>query len=176
MTVRRLLASLLLLVPVVTSAQTGSHGSAITPRPAPLTDGQWTRLLDRLDGTWRLDPEKSVNLLGPSPVNSGEHIYVKDETRRGITYKSSGKESFQVLDGKAYPSQLTPQPSTVTRWPIDEFTVENVTTMQGKPRSILMQFLSPDGTWKIIVGRNIDEHGAQTPASLMYWNKVPDGS
>ena len=175
MTVRRILASLLLLIPVVTSAQTGSHGSAITPRPAPLTDEQWTRLLDRLDGTWRLDLEKSVNFLGPRPENSPEHIYVKDETRRGITYKSSDRESFQVLDGKAYPGHNAGV-ATVARWPIDEFTVENVTTMQGKPRSILMQFLSPDGTWKIIVRRNIDEHGGQTPAGVMYWNKVPDGT
>ena len=176
MTVRRLLAFLLLLIPIVTSAQTGSRGSAITPHPAPLTDAQWSRLLDRLDGTWRINLEKSVFLLAPPPQNSADHIYVKDKTRRGITYKSSGDESFQVLDGQPYPSQLTPQPSTVARWPIDEFTVENVTTIQGKPRSILMQFLSPDGTSKIIVGRDIDERGEHTPSSVRYFDKVPDGT
>ena len=175
MTVRRLLAFLLLLIPIVTSAQSGSSGSAIQPRPAQLTDAQWSRLLDRLDGTWRLDLEKSVYFLGPPPQNSEDHIYVKDETRRGIMYKSSGGESFQALDGKPYPSQLKPEPTTVARWPIDEFTLENVTTRQGEPASILMQFFSPDGTSKIILARSIDERGNQTPSSAMYWNKVPDG-
>ena len=177
MSVRRLLATVLLLVPIVTSAQTGSRGSAIQPRPAPLTDEQWDRLLDRLDGTWRLNLQKSNYFLTAPPQNTGGgHIYVKDATRRGITYKSAGAESFQALDGKPYPSQLTPQPSTVARWPIDEFTLENLTTIQGKPRSILMQFLSPNGNSKIIVARNIDEDGGQTPAAVMYWDKVPDGT
>ena len=175
MSVRRLLASLLLLIPIVMSAQTGIRGSAIQPRPAPLTDEQWSRLLDRLDGRWRLDLKKSVYYLEPPSEASEDHIYVKDETRRGITYRSGGGESFQVLDGKPYPSQLTPKPTTVARWPIDEFTVENVTRLQGKPQSILMQFLAPDGTSKIIVRRNVDDLGGQTPSEIMYWDKVPDG-
>ena len=176
MSVRRLLASLLVLIPIVTSAQTGSSGSSIQPSPAQLTDAQWSRLLDRLDGTWRMDVEKSVSFLGPQPQASVDHTYVKDETRKGIVYRSGGGESFQVLDGKPYPSQLTPEPTTVARWPVDEFTVENVTTSPGTPVSILMQFLSPDGTSKIIVRRSIDEHGGQTPAAEMYWDKVPDGT
>ena len=171
-------ASVLLLVPIVTSAQSDSPASAVEPRPAPLTDAQWNRLLDRLNGTWQHNLEKSnyYFLTAPPQTAGGGHIYVKDMTRRGITYKSAEGESFQVLDGKPYPSQLTPQPSTVARWPIDEFTVENMTTRQGKPTSILMQFLSPDGMSKIIVSRNIDEHGEQSPAAVMYWDKVPDGT
>ena len=165
------------LVPIATSAQDGFPTSAIQPRPAPLTDEQWERLLDRLDGAWRLNLQKSSYFLTAPPQNAvGGHIYVKDATRRGITYKSAGGESFQALDGKPSPSQLMPQPSTVARWPIDEFTVENVTTIQGKPTSILMQFLSPDGRSKIIVARNIDERGGQTPAAVMYWDKVPSGT
>ena len=176
MSVSRLLASLLLLIPIVTSAQTDSRGAAIQPSPAPLTDAQWGRLLDRLDGRWRLNLEKSIYYLSPAPQNVSEHIYVKDETRRGIAYISGGRESFQVLDGTPSTMQPAPQQSTVARWPIDEFTVENVTTSEGKPRSILMQFLSPDGMTKIIVGRSIDEHGGQTPTSVRYWDKIPDDS
>ena len=176
MSVRRLLASLLLLIPIVMSAQTGTRSSAIQPRPAQLTGEQWSRLLDRLDGRWRINLKKSVYYLEPPSQASEDHIYVKDETRRGITYRSGGGESFQVLDGKPYPSQLTPHPTTVARWPIDEFTLENVTRLQGKPQSILMQFLTPDGTSKIIVSRRIDERGEQTPAAVMYWDKVPDGT
>jgi len=172
MSVSRLLASLLVLVPIVASAQSGSGGPTIDPRPAPLSDEQWSRLLDRLDGIWRMDLEKSINFLGPPAQTAGEHTYIKDETRRGITYKSSGGESFQVLDGKPYASQLTPEPTTVARWPIDEFTLENVVSRQGRPTTILMQFLAPDGQSKSIVGRNIDEHGGQTPATVTYWNKV----
>jgi len=165
------------LPPGVTSAQDGSPSAGIQPRPAPLTDAQWDRLLDRLHGTWRPNLEKSSYFLtAPPQTAGGGHIYVKDATRRGITYKSASGESFQVLDGKPYPSQLTPRPTTVARWPIDEFTVENVTTRQGEPRSILMQFLSPDGKSKIIVARNIDERGGQTPAAVTYWDKVPDGT
>ena len=177
MSVHRLLASLLLLVPIVTSAQSGSGTPAIRSRPAPLTDEQWDRLLERLDGSWQIDLEKSSYFLTAPPRNAGGgHIYVKDTRRRGITYKSASDESFQALDGRPYPFRLTPQPSTIARWPIDEFTVENVVTSQGKPTMILMQFLSPDGRSKIIVSRNIDEHGGQTPAFVMYWDKVPDGT
>ena len=175
MSVRRICVSVL-LVPIVTSAQSGSGTPAINPRPAPLTDEQWSRLLDRLNGTWQLDLEKSSYFLTAPPQNAGGgHIYVKDVTRRGIAYTSAAGESFQVLDGKPYPMQGAAQ-ATVARWPIDEFTLENVTAVQGKPTSILMQFLSPDGTSKIIVRRSIDEHGGQTPAAVMYWNKVPDGT
>ena len=39
-----------------------------------------------------------------------------------------------------------------------------------------MQFLAADGQSKIIVARGIDEHGGQTPAAVMYWDKVPDGT
>jgi hypothetical protein len=167
------------LVPGVTSAQDGA-GAAPEPRPAPLTDAEWGRLLDRLDGTWRLNLEKSTQFLpdgtATRPQTGGEHIYVKDAKRRGIGYKDATGESFQVLDGKPYPSQLMPQPTTVARWPIDEFTLENLVTRQGKPTSILMQFLAPDGQSKIIIGRSINEHGEQTPTAVSYFDKVPAGS
>ena len=97
--------------------------------------------------------------------SEGVHIFaelVQEALLRGSKidpYKSSGGESFQVLDGKPYASQLTPEPTTVARWPIDEFTLENVVSRQGRPTTILMQFLAPDGQSKTIVGRNIDEHG-----------------
>lgn len=177
MSVLRLLAAILLLVPIVTWAQTDSRGSDIQPRPASLTDEQWERLLDRLDGAWQLNLEKSVYFLSAPPQGApAGHVYVKDVTRRGITYKSAGGESFQALDGQPHSSQLTPQSTTVARWPIDEFTLENLTSTDGKARQILMQFLAPDGQSKIIVSRSIDEHGGQTPAAVMFWDKVSDGT
>ena len=79
MSVHRLVASLLLLVPIVTSAQSGSVTPAIRPQPAPLTDEQWDRLLERLDGSWQLDLDKSSYFLTAPPQSAGGgHIYVKD--------------------------------------------------------------------------------------------------
>ena len=177
MSARRLIAAFLLLVPLVAWAQTGSRGSEIQPRPAPLTDEQWERLLDRLDGVWQLNLEKSVYFLTAPPQGApAGHIYVKDVARRGITYRSAGGESFQALDGKHHPSQLAPGSTTVARWPVDEFTLENLTSTDGKPTQILMQFLAADGQSKIIVARSIDENGGQTPAAVMYWDKLPDGT
>ena len=160
----------------VISAQDGSPTSAIEPRPAPLTDEQWDRLLGRVDGTWRPNLEKSSYFLTAPPETAPNgHIYIKDVARRGITYKSVVGESFQVLDGKPYPAQIMPQ-STLARWPIDEFTFENVTTIQGKLRRMTMHFHAPDGMSKIMVARDIDERGGRTPAAVTYWDKVPDGT
>jgi hypothetical protein len=152
--------------------------------PAPsighLTEEQFARLLDRLDGTWQPQPDKAVLFVSPIPPGGGGgsgHIYTKDASRRGIGYKDKTGDSFQVLDGKPYvgPGAVNGD-YTVARWPIDEFTTENINFRNGKPLTHLMQFIAADGSWKIIVQRPVDDRGQWTTQTVSYWRKVPNGT
>jgi hypothetical protein len=135
-------------------------------------------LLDRLDGVWLSDATKSVSFIGKPPTGGGGgHIYIKDVKRRGIAYNDRNGTSFQVLDGKQYPGPgYVNDDYTVARWPVDEFTTDNMTFRKGKPQAHLMQFMAADGSWKIIVQRPVSDRGEWTPQTISYYRKAPHGT
>ncbi len=144
MSLQRLAIAALVVVPIIAFAQDASRPQ---PKPAAtqsrLTDAQLNRLLDRMNGTWKANVDKSVDLLGTSAASAG-FTYIKVPERKGIMFRTPEGESFQSLDGKPYKAQVGPN-GTVARLAIDEFTVENIVTREGRRTGRNTAYFSPDG-------------------------------
>ena len=174
MSLHRFAVAVLVSVPILTFAQGPSRPHpkpSVTPR---LTDVQLNRLLDRMNGTWRANVAKSVDLQG-TPASPTGFIYIKDAERKGIKFRTQDGESFQSLDGKPYPAQVSAT-STIARLAIDEFTVENIVTRDGKRTSRNTAYFSPDGKVSMYITRDVNERGEETPRRFLFLEKVPDGT
>jgi hypothetical protein len=170
---RRNAVAVLVCLPMVTFAQQSAPPPPASSTPS-LTEAQLYRLLDRMNGTWRINPGKSANLTG-APSSSGGFIYIKLAERKGIQFRTADGESFQGLDGKPYPSQVSPM-SAIARLPIDEFTVENRVWRDGRLTSRNTAYFSPDGKASMYITREVNERGEETPRNFLFLDKVPDGT
>ena len=164
--------AIVFLVPLATASSAKARGQSLPP----VSDAQRSRLLDRMAGTWRLNPDKSMFFVGTppsSPSGPSGFIYSKADNN-SIRWTTADGSSVQILDGKAYPGNLPNQ--TVARALIDEFTVDNTIFTNGKPTARNTHFYAPDGKVMVFIARTINERGEENFASVRVYEKVPDGT
>ena len=169
---RHLLGLPFALVPA--SALAGqSDGNACAP--AAVTPEQFDRMYKRLMGKWRLVPEKSTFLVGGPPKNPSSFIYFPAPGNAlGLTNENG--TTVQKFDGKASDASPTIPNTMLARILLDEFTVENVLSRNGRITARNLQYYAPDGNRAIYISRNVNEAGDRAPGSFMLYEKVPDST
>jgi hypothetical protein len=158
-----------------THAQTGAIADNKIAAPVPqLTDVEFARLQDRLMGSWLLNAEKST-YFSPEKQSSFPYGFIYERAaNRSVTYVGADGPSVQYYDGKVYPTAVAGE--TVTRTPLDEFTVDNVVSQHGKPSFHNTQFLSADGKVMVSISRRPNPQSGEIPVSFRVFDKVPDGT
>lgn len=141
--------------------------------PAQLTPDEYERLMTRIEGAWVFNRAKSTAMVGESlPVPEG-YTYRIGPDRKGVYFTSAGasSSSYAAFDGKPHGS-----PRGFARFPIDEFTVENIGSENGRRRSSNTQFYSPDGTKVIHIVRRQNAEGVETIVGTALYEKAPGGT
>jgi hypothetical protein len=167
------LLGLLGIFPVASAQDRASTQPPAATAAPRLSEAQMDRLYGRLMGTWRLNMEKSFFFTEKPPQLPYGYTYQRVGAN-GVRFTSSDGESVQYYDGKQYP--LADHGRTVMRVPIDEFTVDNVITTNGKRSSQRTQYLSGDGKVMLSLSKVTNERGEEVPASFRILEKVPEGT
>jgi hypothetical protein len=160
---------LLFAIPVVAIAQTRTTAPSLTPNQ--LTPAEFDRLYTRAMGTWQLNKNKSTIFSGDNLGVPNGYIYAPTEDRRGVKFTSASGTSVQQWDGKAYG-----EGTTIARAPIDEFTIDNVVSRNGRRTARNTQVYAPDGKRVGYIVRRVDEQGHETIVSIVIFERVPEGT
>jgi hypothetical protein len=165
----RTLAFLLLVLPAHLLAQNRTTDPSLTPNR--LTEQEFNRLYARAMGTWLLNREKSTIFSGDTLGVPNGYIYSPTADRRGVKFTSASGTSVQQWDGKAYG-----QTTTIARAPIDEFTIDNAVSRDGRRTARNTQIYAPDGKRVAYVVRRVNEQGQETILSIVIFERVPEGT
>ena len=142
---------------------------AVGAATAALNDEQWSRFYARYTGQWRSNPAKSTYLTGNAPKESSTFRYTPQPGGRNTRYND---DAVHILDGRENPLSTKPNPGTVAREVLDEFTVGNTLRRDGRITSRNTFVLSPDGDAGVFVMMSVDERGKWTINGTTYYEKV----
>jgi hypothetical protein len=162
-------AFLLLALPSLALGQ--GKTIALSQTPVSLSQEEFDRLHRRAMGTWRLNREKSTIFSGDTLSVPNGYVYRSTDDGKGVRFTNGTGTSVQQWDGKAYGDD-----STISRAPIDEFTIDNVVGRNGHRTGRNTQVYSPDGQRVAYIVRRVDERGQETIVSIVIFERVPEGT
>ena len=160
---------LLVAFPAVALAQAKTTDPSATP--ARLSQEEFDRLYARAMGTWRLNRDKSTIFSGDSLGVPNGYIYGPTEDRKGLRFMTASGTTVQGWDGKPYGDK-----GTITRAPIDEFTIDNILGNGTRRTGRNTQVYAPDGKRVAYIVRRVNERGEETIISVVLFERVPDGT
>ncbi len=147
-------------------------------KTSPLQDEVLDRLLSRIEGTWEGQFPKLLATLGLTFEGSKHTVTYKRKGNNAVDYAShvvnrdgggNRDAGVQVFDGRAYAMTSTDGIlRTVSRTPLDEFTVLAEVTRDGRLFQQITQVFSRDGLRLVTILRNADK----VVTGIAVFNKV----
>ena len=130
-------------------------------------------------GTWRLNLEKSTYDPGPPPYKRSSFTIAPHGDGVRVTYDmvrprggTTHLEWDGKFDGKDYPVQGVEEFLTYTYVPVDEWTYDVVTKLDGRPIATSRTTLSRDGQTITTVTSGVNPQGAKVTTTTVYEKKT----
>ena len=129
------------------------HGNTVSlGQTTALSDEEFERLMSRMMGTWELQVDKSTVTSGLTLRK--QTVTYERASDNSISFTSQGIAAegaefkdwgTQVFDGKLYQMKGTASNRAARKTPVDEFTIVNQITQDGKPFARSALVFSADG-------------------------------
>ena len=119
----------------------------------------------QLEGTWRLNLEKTKYTPGPAPQSE---TVAYDSSGQGVAYTVKAVDTYGepttsrgtiVYDGKDYPVTGSPDYDTVASRRVDDFTGETTRKQAGKVVQTVTRVVSKDGKTLTVTTKGVDAEG-----------------